>query len=415
MALSDADLIAAGYHKNEYGNWQRGTINSDDTVFRVEGAFSELTSGSTASILNSTIADWRSGSSFPVPQTPRQQRDFHFQELSIQMGEVLQQEKKALDKLMNEQNKRAKIERTYYAVNTKLPIDYARAQLNLQQSMLNEMKANVGALEARHLVIEVDKVYHSAKIWWPTSSAEAKKWQAYVDKKQQEMDKIQQEISSYQSLINELTKNIAQTNKDIQSINNGLVPGKYKNVSELQLILNALKTVSDFYKNVTQQFGTIAGNNATKFAYASKGKKIRNSKQAIAAWNKYQRNIYTKFKAADIKAIENSMKSVKSADLAKKLASFQRGLGVASYAINAYLLVNEIQTSAKTGNWNNTLLKIETLLAGMLAGEVLALMFSFMALTPLTAAAFVILMAIAAVYIDDELMEGLNHSIDSLK
>lgn len=41
-------------------------------------------------------------------------------------------------------------------------------------------------------------------------------------------------------------------------------------------------------------------------------------------------------------------------------------------------------------------------------------MFSFITLTPLTAASLVILLGVAGVLIDDELMQDLNNFIDSL-
>ncbi|MEX0551105.1 colicin-like pore-forming protein [Raoultella terrigena] len=141
---------------------------------------------------------------------------------------------------------------------------------------------------------------------------------------------------------------------------------------------------------------------------------MRNYEQAIAAWNKYQDKITQKFSAVDLKAIENSLKSLTQADIAAKLAIYQRGLGLTSVAIDGYNIGKEIQTSLHTGNWNNTFLKIETLLAGLLAGEVLALMFSFITLTPLTAASLVILLGVAGALIDDELMQDLNNFIDSL-
>lgn len=132
------------------------------------------------------------------------------------------------------------------------------------------------------------------------------------------------------------------------------------------------------------------------------------------AWNKYQTKITQKFSAVDLKAIENSLNSLTLADIEAKLAIYKRGLGLTSIAIDGNNIRQEIQTSLQTGNWNNTFLKIETLLAGLLAGEVLALMFSFITLTPLTAASLVILLGVAGVLIDDELMQDLNNFIDSL-
>lgn len=174
---------------------------------------------------------------------------------------------------MQAQNNRTVAEVNLYKVNTKIPIDYAKAQLALQQATLNEMKANVDALKANRLVIELDKIYNSSKIWWPTSTAEAAAGQVYVDGKQKEMDEIDQQIAGYQKIIDAINNNISQTNKDIQSINNGLVPEKYKYNQETQKTLDALKTVSDLYKDITEQAGILAGNTAAKLAYLSEGKK----------------------------------------------------------------------------------------------------------------------------------------------
>ncbi|MDJ1655321.1 colicin-like pore-forming protein [Raoultella sp. Ech2A] len=420
MAYSESELIAAGYFKNHNGDWQRGWINDADTVFQIESPIggelkrSSLDAGSKITAVSATLDAWHAGAAFPAPTSPQEVRGFHEQELSIQIGEALQEQKIQLEKLTQAQNNRTVAEVNLYKVNTKIPIDYAKAQLALQQATLNEMKANVDALKANRLVIEKDKIYNSSKIWWPTSTSEAAAGQVYVDGKQKEMDEIDQQIAGYQKIIDAINNNISQTNKDIQSINSGLIPDKYKYSQETQKTLDALKTVSDLYKNITEQAGTLAGNTAAKLAYLSEGKKIRNYEQAIAAWNKYQTKITQKFSAVDLKAIENSLKSLTLADIEAKLAIYKRGLGLTSFAIDGNNIRLEIQTSLQTGNWNNTFLKIETLLAGLLAGEVLALMFSFIALTPLTAASLVILLGIAGVLINDELMQDLNNFIDSL-
>lgn len=419
MAYSDSELIAAGYFKNKYGVWQRGAFTDPDTL-EVESPIggplikSSLAAGSTITAVGATLDAWHAGAAFPAPTSPQEVRGFHEQELSIQIGEALQAQKVQLEKLMQAQKNRTVAEVNLYKVNTKIPIDYAKAQLALQQATLNEMKANVDALKANRLVIETDKIYNSSKIWWPTSTAEAAAGQVYVDGKQKEMDEIDQQIAGYQKIIDAINNNISKTNKDIQSINSGLAPDKYKYNQETQKTLDALKTVSDLYKDITEQAGTLAGNTAAKLAYLSEGKKIRNYEQAIVAWNKYQTKITQKFSAVDLKAIENSLKSLTLADIEAKLAIYKRGLGLTSIAIDGNNIRREIQTSLQTGNWNNTFLKIETLLAGLLAGEVLALMFSFITLTPLTAASLVILLGVAGVLIDDELMQDLNNFIDSL-
>jgi len=102
------------------------------------------------------------------------------------------------------------------------------------------------------------------------------------------------------------------------------------------------------------------------------------------------------------------------AEVVQKLSVMQRGFGVASKSVDVATLTNEISKAVQTGNWHPVFIKIETLLAGALASQLLAYYFAALIVSPLGVLLFAVLLASASAAIDESALEELNSFISSL-
>lgn len=100
--------------------------------------------------------------------------------------------------------------------------------------------------------------------------------------------------------------------------------------------------------------------------------------------------------------------------MAKNLNLFAKGFGYASKAFDVYDLVEEVKKSYASGDWNNTVLKMETLFAGSAATGLIAFAFGVTVSTPIGIVAFALIMALVSAYIDDAHVKQFNDALDAM-
>lgn len=184
--------------------------------------------------------------------------------------------------------------------------------------------------------------------------------------------------------------------------------GLVERAQDAEQIKNALKFTVDFYKEVTEKFGERASVLAKELSASAKGKKIRNANEAMKAFNQHKGVLRKKFGVKDRKAIAKAIEALDKEVLAKNLARFSKGFGVAGLGIDALSLLAEAQKSMASGNWKPFFLKVESMLVGLAAGALLAMMFGTMLATPIGILGFGLMMAVTSSLIDDALVGKIN-------
>ena len=179
-------------------------------------------------------------------------------------------------------------------------------------------------------------------------------------------------------------------------------------------IKGAIKFTADFYKEIGEKYGSQMSALANDLAESAKGKTLRSADEALKAFDQYKDNLNKRFSAADRAAIVNALDSLDRAELAKNLNLFAKGFGYAGKAFDVYDLVEEVKKSYASGDWNNTVLKVETLFAGSAATGLIAFAFGVTVSTPIGIAAFALIMALVSVYIDDAHVKQFNDALDAI-
>ncbi|QHA97117.1 colicin-like pore-forming protein [Pseudomonas sp. J380] len=179
-------------------------------------------------------------------------------------------------------------------------------------------------------------------------------------------------------------------------------------------IKGAIKFTADFYKEIGEKYSAQMSALATDLAETAKGKTLRSAEEALKAFDQYKDHLDKKFSAADRAAIVNALDSLDRAELAKNLNLFAKGFGYTGKALDAYDLVEEVKKSYASGDWNNTVLKVETLFAGNAATGLIAFAFGVTVSTPVGIVAFALIMALVSAYIDDAHVKQFNDALDAI-
>ncbi|HFF8977272.1 colicin-like pore-forming protein [Serratia marcescens] len=181
---------------------------------------------------------------------------------------------------------------------------------------------------------------------------------------------------------------------------------------EEEAMKDAIKTTADFYKELTEKFGEQSAKVAKELADAAKGKTLKNTQEALKAFEKYKDVLNKKFSVADREAVAKALESVRREHIAQNLAKFSKAFNYTGKAIDAYdVFVVELPKAIRTQNFRPLFVKVETLGAGMAATALTAFAFSVMLGTPLGLFGFAIIMTVVSVLIDEKLMEKVNKAV----
>ncbi|WP_029866682.1 colicin-like pore-forming protein [Pseudomonas kilonensis] len=176
----------------------------------------------------------------------------------------------------------------------------------------------------------------------------------------------------------------------------------------------AIKFTADFYKDISGRFGTQMSTLAQQMSEDAKGKVLRGADEALRAFDQYKDSLSKKFSVADRTAIANALESLDRAELAKNLNIFGKAFGYVGKGIDAMDLLVEIKKGYETGDWNSTVLKVETLFAGAAATGLIAFAFGLAVTTPMGIIAFGLIMALVSAFINDARVKMFNDALDSV-
>lgn len=121
-------------------------------------------------------------------------------------------------------------------------------------------------------------------------------------------------------------------------------------------IKDAVDATVSFYQTLSEKYGE---KYSKILADKSKGKKISNVNEALAAFEKYKDVLNKKFSKADRDAIFNALESVKYEDWAKHLDQFAKYLKITGHVSFGYDVVSDILKIKDTGDWKPLFLTLE--------------------------------------------------------
>lgn len=175
----------------------------------------------------------------------------------------------------------------------------------------------------------------------------------------------------------------------------------------------AIKFTTDFYEDVGERFGDKFSELSKELANDAKGKNIRNVDEAMRAFNQYKNNFNNKLNVNDRLAIKNALDSVNIQQLADNVKKMGKGFGYVGKGIDIADLLFEVEIGFDTGEWDSTLLKIETLFAGFAATGLIALIFGAAITAPIGIIGFALIMAIAGAFINEKNVKSFNDALES--
>lgn len=179
-------------------------------------------------------------------------------------------------------------------------------------------------------------------------------------------------------------------------------------------IKDAIKFAADFYKEITGKYGEKATVLAKELAGKAQGKRIRNARQALKAFDQYKGILDKKFSVKDRQAIANSLEALNKERMSKDLTRFSKAFGAVGSVMDFVDLATEARKATQTGNWTPFFVKVETILAGKAATAAVAVVFTMMTGTTFGLLGFALLMAVVSALVTDERVTKINDFILAL-
>ncbi len=230
----------------------------------------------------------------------------------------------------------------------------------------------------------------------------------------------QKQVTASETRINRINADITQIQKAISQVSNNRNAGiarvheAEENLKKAQnnllnsQIKDAVDATVSFYQTLTEKYGEKYSKMAQELADKSKGKKIGNVNEALAAFEKYKDVLNKKFSKADRDAIFNALASVKYDDWAKHLDQFAKYLKITGHVSFGYDVVSDILKIKDTGDWKPLFLTLEKKAADAGVSYVVALLFSLLAGTTLGIWGIAIVTGILCSYIDKNKFNTIN-------
>ncbi|WP_314418351.1 colicin-like pore-forming protein [Pseudescherichia vulneris] len=174
---------------------------------------------------------------------------------------------------------------------------------------------------------------------------------------------------------------------------------------------DAITTATTFFENVSKKFGDKAAFLAQEFAADARGKTIRNATEALAMFEKHKGTALSRLSVSDKEAIANAFKSLDHADMAKQLYAYSKVFGRFNTIADLVDLYNAVYKGVTTDDWKDAINKFESLAAGKIAGELVAVAFA-VAGSPLSLVGFgVVMMLTGAFFSNETVLSVINTSL----
>ncbi|EDJ2149985.1 colicin [Salmonella enterica] len=176
-------------------------------------------------------------------------------------------------------------------------------------------------------------------------------------------------------------------------------------------IKSAVDATVSFYQTLTEKYGEKYSLIAQELAEKSKGKKIGNVDEALAAFEKYKDVLDKKFSKADRDAIVNALKSFNYDDWAKHLDQFAKYLKITGHISFGYDVVSDVLKASETGDWKTLFITLEQKALDTGMSYLVVLMFSLIAGTTLGIFGVAIITGILCSFVDKYILNALNDTL----
>lgn len=283
----------------------------------------------------------------------------------------------------------------------------ATRSLELAKSELAKVDADIQSKRA-------DVTRSSAEVKEAQTKADSKPrgfsgWRNLQNKLDERLQTKKNEYAVYEKALNTATTNRIDKAKKVTETEKSLKK------AEVDLANAQIKKATDatvtFYESVTAKYGKKYSLLAQDLANKSKGKKISNINEALAAFEKYRNVLDKKFSKADRDAISKALEAIKYDEWAKHLDQFSKYLKLTGYISLSYDVVSDFITACKTNNWRPLFLTLEKTAADIGIGIVVAFAFSMIAGTALSILGIAIITGILCSLIDKNDLQKLNEAL----
>ncbi|EBY1954752.1 colicin-10 [Salmonella enterica] len=285
--------------------------------------------------------------------------------------------------------------------NARKNLDTAKSELANVDSDIERQRSQLSSLDA-----DVKKAEENLGLTMRIKGRIGRKMQA---KSQAIVDDKKRIYSDAENVLNTMTANRNLKAQQVTDAENALKVATDNLVSSQ--IKSAVDATISFYQRLTLKYGEKYSLIAQELAEKSKGKKIGNVDEALAAFEKYKDVLYKKFSKVDRDAIVNASKSVDYADWAKHLDQFSRYLKISGRVSTGYDIYSDIRKGMDTNDWRPLFLTLEKLAVDAGVGYIVALGFSVIASTALGIWGVAIITGIICSFVDKKDLEKLNEAL----
>lgn len=294
-------------------------------------------------------------------------------------------------------------------------MDGSKKNVNIASELINETVNNINNInkkisekqkEQAPLKNELTKLQEVINNPQKYSRAKRRDAAAWKETVQKWFDWIENDIVAYRKHLAELEGRKRQAEQ-----NKAAAEAKKKEDDALK---DSISAVNDFYKELTSKYGEKLAKEARALADEAKGKTLRNSKEAIKAFDKYKDVLNKKFSVADREAIAKALESLNKEQMAKQLKHFERAFGSVSKGISWGSFGIGLAKGFRTGDWSDAIISGESIIAGRIASALVTVAFSMMAVNPVGILGFAVIMAVTSALITDKRLKDLNDFIISL-
>lgn len=286
--------------------------------------------------------------------------------------------------------------------NARKNLDTAKSELANADSDIERQRSQLASLDAAVKKAE-EGLELSRKIRGRLGRKMQAKSQAIVDDKKRI-------YSDAENVLNTMTANRNLKVQQVTEAENALkVATDNLNNSQMK---NAVDATVSFYQTLTEKYGEKYSLIAQELAEKSKGKKIGNVDETLAAFEKYKDVLDKKFSKADRDAIVNALKSFNYDDWAKHLDQFAKYLKITGHVSFGYDVVSDVLKASETGDWKPLFITLEQKALDTGMSYLVVLMFSLIAGTTLGIFGVAIITAILCSFVDKYILNALNDALD---
>ncbi|EBK4667141.1 colicin-10 [Salmonella enterica] len=285
--------------------------------------------------------------------------------------------------------------------NARKNLDTAKSELANADSDIERQRSQLASLDAA-----VKKAEEGLELSRRVRGRFGRKMQA---KSQAIVDEKKRIYSDAENVLNTMTVNRNLKVQQVTEAENALKVA-IDNLTNSQ-IKSAVDATVSFYQTLTEKYGEKYSLIAQELAEKSKGKKIGNVDEALAAFEKYKDVLDKKFSKADRDAIVNALKSFNYDDWAKHLDQFAKYLKISGRVSAGYDIASDLYNAYQTGEWRPLFLTLEKQAADAGVGYLVALMFSVIAGTSFGIFGIAIITGILCSFIDKNDLEKLNEAL----